>query len=42
MKYKSYERHYKIIPKLESIFKRLGKGKDRKKSTIERKLEKDL
>jgi hypothetical protein len=41
MKYKSYGRHYKIRPKSESILKRLGKSKDRKKSTIERKLEKD-
>ena len=29
-------------PKLESILKRLGRSKDRKKSAIEKKLEKDL
>jgi hypothetical protein len=29
-------------PKSESILKRLRKSKDRKKSTIKRKLEKDL
>ena len=42
MKYKSCGRHYKIRPKSESILKRLGKSKDRKKSTIERKPEKEL
>jgi hypothetical protein len=42
MKCKSYGRYYKIRPKSESILKRLGKSKDRKKLTIERKLEKDL